>query len=106
MRRPLIFKGRRAMQRSYVFGTVRDTRRNAIYVIRVKDDVIDPIEADEIAERMREKIQSRGDFTADVVVVQGEAKETLRHYGAPYAVARLRAAMFNAAISWRPIALE
>jgi hypothetical protein len=106
MRRPLIFKGRQAMQRSYVFGTVRDTRRNAIYVIRVKDDVIDPIEADEIAERMREKIQSRGDFAADVVVVQGEAKETLRLYGAPYAVARVRSAMFNAAISWQPIALD
>ena len=44
------------MQRRYVFGTVRDTRRSAIYVIRVKDDTIDPIEADEIAELMREKI--------------------------------------------------
>jgi hypothetical protein len=94
------------MQRSYVFGTVRDTRRNATYVIRVKDDVIDRIEADEIAERMREKIQSRGDFATDVVVVQGEAKETLRLYGAPYAVARVRTAMFNAAISWQPIALD
>ena len=94
------------MQRSYVYGTVRDTQRNAIYVIRVKDDVIDPIEADEIAELMREKIQSRGDFATDVVVVQGEGKETLRLYGAPHAVARVRSAMFNAAISWRPIELD
>ncbi len=94
------------MQRSYVYGTVRDTQRNAIYMIRVKDDVIDPIEADEIAELMREKIHSRGDFAIDVVVVQGEGKETLRLYGAPRAVARVRTAMFNAAISWRPIELD
>ena len=92
--------------RSYVYGTVRDTRRNAIYVIRVKDDVIDAMEADEIADLMREKIQSRGEYAADVVVIQGEAKETLRLYGTPYSVSRVRAAMFNAAISWRPIEFD
>jgi hypothetical protein len=92
--------------RSYVYGTVRDTQRTAIYVIRVKDDVIDPIEADEIAELMREKIQSRGESASDVVVVQGDAKETLRLHGAPHAVSRVRAAMFNAAISWQKIELE
>ncbi len=94
------------MQQNYVFGTVRDTRRNAIYAIRVKDDTIDPIEADEIAELMREKVQSRGEYAADVVVVQGEGKETLRLYGAPHVVTRVRAAMFNAAIGWRPIELD
>ncbi len=94
------------MQRHYVYGTVRNTRRSAIYVIRVKDDAIDPIEADEIAELMREKMLARGKSAADVVVVEGEAKETLRLYGAPHATARVRAAMFNAAISWRPIELE
>ena len=91
---------------NYVYGTVRDTRRNAIYVIRVKDDVIDAMEADEIAELMREKIQSRGEYATDVVVIQGEAKETLRLYGTPHSVSRVRAAMFNAAISWQPIALD
>jgi hypothetical protein len=101
----LFSTGRHAM-RSYVYGTVRDTRRNAIYVIRVKDDVIDAMEADEIAELMREKIQSRGEYAADVVVIQGEAKETLRLYGVPHSVSRVRAAMFNAAISWRPIELD
>ena len=55
-------------------------------MIRVKDDVIDAMEADEIAELMREKIQSRGEYAADVVVIEGEAKETLRLYGAPHAV--------------------
>ena len=94
------------MRRNFVYGTVRDSQRTAIYVIRVKDELIDPVEADEIAERMRAKIQSRGDFAADVVVVQGDSKETLRLHGFPYSVARVRTAMFNAAISWRPIKLE
>jgi hypothetical protein len=94
--------------RSYVYGTVRDTQRSAIYVVRVKNDVIDPIEADDIAELMREKIRSRGESATDVVVVvvQGNTKETLRLHGAPHAVARVRAAMFNAAISWRPVELD
>jgi len=92
--------------RSYVYGTVRDTQRTAIYVIRVKDDVIDPIEADQIAEMMREKIQARGESVSDVVVVQGDTKETLRLHGASHAVSRMRAAMFNAAISWQKIELE
>jgi len=94
------------MARAYVFGTVRETRRNAIYAIRIVDDIVDPIEADVIAELMREKLQRRGEYAADVVVVQGEGKETLRLYGAPHAVARVRAAMFNAAIRWQPIELD
>jgi len=94
------------MGRSFVYGTVRVSQRTVIYAIRVKDDVIDAIEADEIAERMRERIQSRGDFAADVVVVEGDSKETLRLYGIPYSVARVRSAMFNAAIAWQPIELE
>ena len=43
---------------------------------------------------------------AAVVVVQGDSKETLRLYGEPYAVARVRAAMFNAAIAWQEFALD
>ncbi len=34
-------------------------------------------------------------------MVQGDSKETLRLQGEPYAVARVRAGMFNAEISWR-----
>jgi len=92
--------------RHYVYGTVRDTRRSAIYAIRVRDDVVDPIEADEIAELTRDRMLARGESAADVVVVTGEDKATLRLYGAPHAVARVREAMFNAAISWTPIELE
>jgi hypothetical protein len=93
------------MQRSYVFGTVQETRRTGIYGIRVKDDQIDPIEADEIAELMRKKMLSRGEVVADVVVVEGDTKETLQLYGASYSVSRVRSAMFNAAIRWQPIDL-
>jgi hypothetical protein len=94
------------MLRSFVYGTVRDSQRTAIYVIRVKGDILDTIEADEIAESMRERIKARGDFAADVVVVAGDSKETLRLYGIPYSVGRVRTVMFNAAISWQPIELD
>jgi hypothetical protein len=40
------------------------------------------------------------------VIVQGDTKETLRLYGAPYSVNRVRAAMFSAAIRWAPIELD
>ena len=94
------------MPHSYVYGTVRETRRTAIYVIRARDRLIDPIEADDIAERMREKMLARGEVATDVVVVQGDSKDTLRLYGSPYSVARVRVAMFNAAINWKPIDLD
>ena len=43
---------------------------------------------------------------SEVVVVQGYDKHTLRLYGLPYSVNRVRAAMFNAAIKWMPLALD
>jgi hypothetical protein len=55
---------------------------------------------------MRDKIESRGEFVADVVVVQGNTKETLRLFGMPHSVNRVRAAMFNAAIRWTTIQLD
>jgi hypothetical protein len=94
------------MQHSLTCGTVRDSQRTAIYAIRVKDEAIDAVEADQIAERMRVRLHARGEFAADVVVVEGNSKETLRFYGIPYSVLRVRTAMFNAAISWQPIELD
>ena len=47
-----------------------------------------------------------GELNADIVIVQVDRKETLRLYGLPYAVSRVRAAMFNAAINWSPIELD
>jgi hypothetical protein len=63
-------------------------------------------EIDQIAARMREKVEARGESAADVVVLQGDRKETLRLFGTPYAVGRVRTAMFNAAITWIPIDLD
>lgn len=94
------------MERSYTYGTVRETRRTAIYVVRVNDAFIEPEEAAEIADLLREKVMSRGEIATDIVVVQGHDKETLRLYGMPYSVNRVRTAMFNAAIKWKPIELE
>ena len=56
---------------------------------------------------MRERaLAKHGEPDAAVVVVQGDSKETLRLFGEPYAVARVRTAMFNAAIAWREYELE
>jgi hypothetical protein len=43
------------------------------------------------------------ELNADVVVVQGEGKNTLQLFGTPYSVSRVRAAVFNAAVSWTPL---
>ena len=88
------------------YGTVRESQRRAIHVLRIEDDALTFLEIEDLAERMRERLQSRGELTAEVVIVQGRAKETLRLFGAPHAVTRVRSAMFNAAVSWTPFSLE
>jgi hypothetical protein len=71
------------------------------------DDVLGLAQVHDTAERMRQHALSRwGDQAADVVVVQGASKETLRLFGEPHSVTRVRAAMFNAAVSWTPIELD
>jgi F420-0:gamma-glutamyl ligase-like protein len=67
--------------------------------------LIQPHEADDIAERMRERLAQRGDLGADIVVIQGDTTNTLRLSGTPYSVNRVRTAMFNAAIRWMPLDL-
>jgi hypothetical protein len=87
-----------------LYGAVREHPRKVIHVLRLVDELLEPEEADELAERMRERALARGE--QDAAVVQGDSKETLRLFGEPYAVARVRTAMFNAAISWRDFDLE
>ena len=94
------------MAARFSYGTVREAPRRAIFVVRVHDALLDPAEVEAVDERMREKIASRGEIAADVVVVQGDSKETLRLFGHSYSVSRVRAAMFNAALSWTPIDLD
>jgi hypothetical protein len=82
---------------------VQESRRRVTYAVRVEDAIVSREEIDEIATRMRERLDARGEVSAEVVVVQGSAQETLRLFGSPYSVSLVRAAMFNAAISWRPL---
>jgi hypothetical protein len=88
------------------YGTVRESQRRAIHVLRVEDEILTFQEIEDLAERMRERLGHRGELTAEVVIVQGQSRETFRLFGAPHAVTRVRAAMFNAAVSWAPFVLE
>jgi hypothetical protein len=98
--------GRGNMAHRLSYSTVPESPRRAIHVVRVLDEILELSELNDIAERMRERLQHRGELTADIVVVQGDSQETLRLLGIPYSVARVRAAMFNAALRWSPIALD
>ena len=89
------------------YAAVREHPRKIIHVVRVLDVLLEDWEIDELAEQMRERaLAKQGDQDPAVVVVQGDSKETLRLFGEPYAVNRVRTAMFNAAVSWRDFSLD
>jgi hypothetical protein len=89
------------------YGVVVDTPRKVIYAVRVSHDAIGYEEIHDIAERMRKRMLSKfGDQATDVVVVVGHTKETLHLFGEPYAVSRVRTAMFHASLSFCPIDLD
>jgi hypothetical protein len=95
------------MTRQLTYGTVRDHPRKVIYVVRVLDVLLDYPEIDHLGEQMRAHVTSRhGDQAPNVVVIQGETKETLRLFGDTHAVGIVRAALFNAAIAWSPLELN
>src|SRR5215467_13364175 len=87
------------------YGRLRDSSQTSIYAIRIREALVQPHEADDIAERMRERLAQRGELGADIVVVQGDTKNSLRLFGTPYSVNRVRTSMFNAAIRWMPLDL-
>jgi hypothetical protein len=90
-----------------VHGTVFDSPRQFIHVVRVVDDILNLAEIDDIAEKMRNLALSRhGEQAANVVVVQGNSKETLHLFGDVRAKTLVRAALFNAAVSWSPLTLD
>jgi hypothetical protein len=90
-----------------VYAAVREHPRKVIHVVRVIGALLEADDIDQIGARMRQHAHDRhGEPDAAVVVVQGETKETLRLFGDSYSVARVRAAMFNAAISWREFDLD
>ncbi len=89
------------------YAAVHEHPRKVIHVVRVLDELLEAEEIDEIADRMRERVFAKqGEADAAVVVVQGGDKETLRLFGEPYAVTRVRTAMFNAAVRWSDFALD
>jgi hypothetical protein len=95
------------MTRKLLQGIVSDRGRHVIHVVRVLDDILDLPEIDEISERMCARILAKhGDQTPNVVVVQGDTKETLRLFGESHAIAVVRAALFNAAIVWSPLEID
>jgi hypothetical protein len=97
---------RKSGQIRLTHGTVRESPRQVIYALRVHDGILELHEVDDIAARMRDRLAHRGEGSADVVVVQGRGKNSLRLFGTPYSVNKVRAAMFNAAISWTPIEFD
>ena len=89
------------------YATVREQPRRVIHVLRVLDELLEEWQIDELADEMRERVlANHGEHDAALVMVQGDSKETLRLFGEPYAVNRVRTAMFNAAVRWRPFALD
>jgi N6-adenosine-specific RNA methylase IME4 len=90
------------MTHKLIYSAVREHPRKVIHVVRVVDQLLPAEDIDEIAARMRQYALNRyGEQDAAVVVVQGDTKETLQPFDASYAVAAVRAAMFNAALQWR-----
>jgi hypothetical protein len=88
-------------------GMVIEHPRKAIHVVRIMGETLETWEIDALAEQMRRGLLSRtGEQAADVVVVQGDTRETLRIFGDPYSVSRVRTAMFNAGLTWSPIRLD
>jgi predicted NAD/FAD-dependent oxidoreductase len=95
------------MSPKLLYAVVQDQPRKVIHVVRVMAQPLEPEEIHELAERMRQRALSRyGDQAADVVVVQGNTKETLRLSGDAHCVRRVRTAMFNAELRWAPIELD
>ncbi len=94
------------MVQKLVHATVADGPRKVIHAVRLVGEMLELADINDIAGRMREHLLAKhGEQFAAVVVVQGNSKETLRLFGEPYAVARVRTAMFNAAVRWQPIEL-
>jgi hypothetical protein len=94
------------MPRKLVQGAVSDRSRHVIHVVRVLDEILDFSEIEEIAAKMRARILARqGEQNPNVVVIQGDTKETLRLFGEAHAVTLVRTALFNAAVAWSPLEL-
>jgi len=90
-----------------MYGTVLDRPRKVIHVVRVVDAILEFPEIDDIAENLRVHILSKyGEQRPNIVIVHGNSRESLRLFGDPHAVTRVRAALFNVAVTFSPLKLE
>ena len=94
------------MTRKLLYGTVLDRPRKVIHVVRV-DAILEFPEIDDITEKLRAHILSRhGEQRPNIVIVHGNTRESLRLFGDPQAVTRVRAALFNVAVAFYPLELD
>lgn len=88
-------------------GTVRDGPRQVIHVILVVDKILEFAEVDDAMEKMRAHILSKcGEQDPNIVIVHGDRRETFRLVGETHAVTRVRAALFNVAVTFSPLRLD
>jgi len=98
---------RHTMSYRLSYATVREQPRKVIHVVRVLDELLEDWELGDLADEIRDRVLAKqGELDAAIVMVQGDSKETLRLHGEPFAVNRVRTAMFNAAVRWRPFVLD
>jgi hypothetical protein len=89
-----------------VYGSVVDGSRKVIHAVRVIDEILELQDMNEIVAKVRDRMLSKhGEQFADVVLIQGNSKGSLRLFGDSYAVSLVRTAMFHSSISWQPIEL-
>jgi hypothetical protein len=95
------------MSYKLTYGIVKYRARKVVHVVRNTGGDLALPEINDVVEMVWERMLSRhGEQTTAVVFVQGNTKETLRLFGDSYAVALVRTAMFDAAVSWSPISLD
>ena len=88
-------------------GVVLDHPGRPIHVVRVVDKILEFPEVDDIADKMRVHILSKsGEQDPNIVIVHGNSIETMRLVGETHAVTRVRAALFNVAVSFSPLTLD
>jgi hypothetical protein len=88
-------------------GTVRDGPRQVIHVVLVVDKILEFPEVDNVVENVRAHILSKsGEQDPNIVIVHGDRRETLHLVGETHAVTRVRAALFNVAVTFSPLKLE
>jgi hypothetical protein len=71
------------------------------------DAILEFLEIDDIAEKLRAHILSRyGEHRPNIVIVHGNTRESLRLFGDLHAMNRVRTALFNVAATFSPLKLD